>query len=421
MGILLIVLILSSGCIRRQTSVPTPRPTVTPVPTQSSTATPTPAEERLAHVEVACVYERVNDGALVGRNVHDVITLLKAMNTDFIFRGWWTWEPCANRCSEVPPGVTYPYDCELIGYSYAHLKEAIAQIKEEMPDVIFCGALPAQRINRVELDPMTGKIYTEQETNQMALDPAKWGITSITKEQVQQYYQERGVGAAYFPDITNPTFQTLFLNLAKKQIDCGVDAIWIDSLFVQARGFREITGDANHPAVKESFEAASKIVDEIHTYGESKYQKHIYVGTWGSFVDLPFTPPDVDFVTLTFFDGEVAQKEMNEEKWDSTLRMIRDKCGNIKIFVFIDWGTDKAPMAIFSQKLSPAEQKEFLKMADAFFTSKGVTFMYPVHGGYMGSKATRLSGGKFRIYDSLVSEFQTYDTIKELAQNKSTK
>ncbi len=48
-------------------------------------------------------------------------------------------------------------------------------------------------------------------------------------------------------------------------------------------------------------------------------------------------------------------------------------------------------------------------------------FVYPIHGGDMGPtrEVKRLSYGKFNWYDSIAPEFQTYETIKELAQNKS--
>lgn len=78
-------------------------------------------------------------------------------------------------------------------------------------------------------------------------------------------------------------------------------------------------------------------------------------------------------------------------------------------------------MVTFNQNLSPAEQEEFLKTLDSFSLSKGIVFIYPLHGGFMGSKVTRLSGGKFRIYDNLSPEFETYETIKELARRKSAK
>ncbi|RZN40554.1 MAG: hypothetical protein EFT35_02785 [Methanophagales archaeon ANME-1-THS] len=421
-GILLIVLILSCGCIRRPTSVPTPTatPTATPVPTPTP---PAPVEGGLSHVRVATLYERVTDGTLIGRDVNEVITLFKDTKTDFIFRGWWIWQPCANRCSEVPPGITYAYDCELMGYSYEHLQDALSKIKREMPDVIFCGAIPAQRVNYIEINPMSGKIYSQSEVERMAIDPAHWGITSVSKEEAQKYFQERGTGAGgYYPDITNPEYQELLLSWAQKQIDCGADAIWIDGLFGQARMFETVTKDQNHPAVKASFEAASKIIDEIHNYGNSKYGKYIYVGTWGTyFPTLPYTMPNLDFVTLSPSINEISQKKLDEREWETTVGLIREKLGEKRVFVFIDWAGDESPMVTFSQQLSPAEQEEFLKRIDSFCRSNGLVFVYPLHGGFMGSKGTRLSGGKFRIYDSLAQEFQTYETIKELAQNKSTK
>jgi len=70
--------------------------------------------------------------------------------------------------------------------------------------------------------------------------------------------------------------------------------------------------------------------------------------------------------------------------------------------------------------LSKEEQREFLKIADEFFSRKGIIFVYPVHGGFMGQDAKILSFGKLKTYDSLAPEFETYETIKELAQSKKT-
>ena len=98
---------------------------------------------------------------------------------------------------------------------------------------------------------------------------------------------------------------------------------------------------------------------------------------------------------------------------------VEAKLGEIPIFTFIDFGNDGLPLAIFSQKLTKSEQREFLEYADEFFQEKGINFIYPVHGGFMGKSAAKLSFGEFKIYDSLAPEFQTYETIKELAQSKS--
>jgi len=40
-------------------------------------------------------------------------------------------------------------------------------------------------------------------------------------------------------------------------------------------------------------------------------------------------------------------------------------------------------------------------------------------GGLGGKGVKKLSYGKYDWYDSLATEFETHETIKELAQNKS--
>ena len=64
------------------------------------------------------------------------------------------------------------------------------------------------------------------------------------------------------------------------------------------------------------------------------------------------------------------------------------------------------------------EQREFLMAADSFFHNRGIVFAYPLHGGWMGNDAEILSFGIRRTYDALAPEFQTYETIRELARNK---
>jgi hypothetical protein len=57
--------------------------------------------------------------------------------------------------------------------------------------------------------------------------------------------------------------------------------------------------------------------------------------------------------------------------------------------------------------------------ADDLFTKKGMTFIYPVHGGTFPISSTKLSFGKYNVYDSLAPEFGTYGTIKDLALKKA--
>lgn len=403
-------------------------PEVTPTP--AATPTPIPvaiveeAKEKLSRVKVASLYESVSDSAVieavtdgtVTRDIDDVIRFVEETKTDFIFRGFWRWSPSP----ESPETAT---ENEVLrGYTYEQLKEAISQMKGKMPDVIICGAIPAQKIEREERNPIAGETLDEDKTWEMALDPERWDL-DMSKEEFQQ---EMGNilaldwTIAHYPDITNPIFQELLLSWAKKQIDCGVDAIWIDLMFTQANRLSSAAGNnPYHPAVEESYMAASKIVDDIHNYGLSK-GKYIYVGTWAfPAATLPYPPPNLDFVTLSPSSKEIMDKKLDENKWNDDVNKIQKKFeDDILIVAFIDWTDDGAPLAVFSQRLSKEEQRDMLITMDDFFESEGIIFAYPVHGGWMGKSAKVQSFGKWKTYDSIAPEFETYETIKELAQNK---
>ncbi|RLF18077.1 MAG: hypothetical protein DRN06_02420 [Thermoprotei archaeon] len=387
------------------------------------------ARRELSRVHVAVFYEWVTDGIYyLNRSVDDVVHLLKEVNADFVFRGWWRWYPCPESPRSAPSFFTREEIEESArrGYTYEQLRDAVAKIHEEIPGVIFCGAVSAQRINGRERNPITGQTFEREETWAMALDPAKWNILYISKEEFQERlakeFQWLPAGEeydwkkadAYFPDITNPNFQELLLSWAEKQIDCGVDAIWIDLLFLQATVLKQLTNDPLHPAVQESYTAACKIVDEIHSYGYMK-GKYIYVGTWLSYTDFPYPPPDVDFVTVTPEPEEIMRHKLDEKKWNDIVRLR----GNITTFAFLDYGnSENFPLFIFSQRLSTEEQKELMKEMDKFFQEHGIIFVYPLHGGFIGKGAEKLAFGKYHVYDSLAPEFQTYDAIKELAAEK---
>ena len=387
--------------------------------------------ENLSQVK-AILYERVGDGKLINRSIEDEIRIFKETKADFIFRAFWRWNPCPEKCEDLPAEKREV--CELRGYSYSHLEKSISKIKSEIPDIIICGAIPAQIIHKNAVwNPKSREIIRYPETWELALDPSKWGI-NMSKEEFQCRFAKTHlwipnnldckdytpeIASAYFPDITNEKFQELLLSWAERQIDAGADAIWIDMLFKQASILYKLTNDFNHTAVKESYEAARKIVNEIHEYGKDKGKK-ILVGSWATPVYFPYTEPKLDFVTISPSSKEVREMRLDEEKWNERLKLIRGKFGDIPVFAFIDWAsTIKTPLGQFSQNLSKEEQREFLKIADRFFTQKGVIFVYPVHGGFMGRDAKILSFGKLKIYDSLAPEFHTYETIKELAQNKT--
>jgi|Deesub1362B_J571_1020462.scaffolds.fasta_scaffold02335_7 hypothetical protein len=370
-------------------------------------------EDRMSQVEVAILYQRITDGLYHPSRVRtweELLTILRETRPDFIFRVWWRWTPTPET---LPP--SHPQ--YLAGHTYQQLEETLSRIKEELPEAILCGSVGAQRINFQEHNPITGRVYPESETWEMALDPTKWGIAWL-KEEFQRFAQEQGGTGegGYFPDITHPVFQELLLSWARRQIEAGVDALFVDMLFTQARLFHQVTGDPHHPAVRAAFEAAAGVVEALHEHGE-QLGRPIYVGTWWTVVELPFAPPPLDFVTASPTVEEVRNRELDAERWEEIVAQVRGRLGEIPLFAFIDWaGTTRTPLGAFTQELSREEQRAFLRHADEFFSERDIVFIYPVHGGFMGQDASRLSFGVSRVYDALAPEFETYETIVELAE-----
>jgi len=372
--------------------------------------------QNLSQIKVAILYERITDGIYHPskiRTYKDLVKILKETKPDLVFRVWWRWTPTP----ESLPSNNPVYQA---GHTYQQLEETLRKLKKDLPEIKYWfGAIPTQRINFEEKNPITGKTYSQNETWQMALDPQKWGI-NFSKEKLQELAQEKsGTGKyGYFPDVTNKEFQELYLSWAKRQIDAGVNGLFLDMLFAQPRILAKITENPEHPAVKDSLEAIDYLIKEIRDYGKKKGE-YIYLCSFGTFIDFPDYTPDLDFVLVTPTVEEVRNLALDEKRWDEIVSKIKERLPEAKILAMIDWaGTTNTPLGVFSQELSKEEQREFLKIADEFFSKKGIIFVCPIHGGFMGQDARILSFGKLKTYDSLAPEFGTYETIKELAQSK---
>jgi len=394
----------------------------------------------MSHIKIVSWYQSITDYQAFSRSIDDVITHLRETNTELVFRAFWRWNVIPDEC---PEGDTA---CELAGRSYAHLEDAIAEIKSELPDIIICGGIACERINAQERNPITGETFDRDQTWAMALDPGEYGIDywGTPPESKINFQEDRArllgfappgpydpaTAYAYYPDILNPDFQRLLISWAKKQIDCGVDAIWIDMLFGQARLFASVTGDPHHYAVEESYEAACAIVDSIHQYGSS-IGRDIYVGVWNNFLEIDTTyyaPPDVDFIVVIIWERELWDTTLYPTRWNTFVDKVKSFMGDTILLIpfmdeaAVDW--EDQPLGIFSQYYDSETQCRMLAYMDSFFIelshtdSVPITFMYPVHGGWMGSNATVLSFGRFRVYDALAPEFNTYGTIVELSNTK---
>jgi len=255
----------------------------------------------------------------------------------------------------------------------------------------------------------------------MALDPMKYGFSTSKKELHEKYWEITGNSDYLLPDIADEEYQTLLLNFANVQIDAGIDALWLDGLLVQARVFAHLSGDVNHPSVRLAFESASDIVDKIRNYGKKKGRR-ILVGSWSadrwyeSGIPKEYFPP-LDFVTVSPSAEEVRDKKLDLDKWRHRVEVMRTIYGDIPIIAFIDWAfTADTPLGVFSQELTPEEQRETLINFSRGFSELGIIFAYPLHGGFMGRDASVLAFGKSAKYDALAPEFDTYKTIEALVE-----
>ncbi len=293
------------------------------------------------------------------------------------------------------------YDLEDIGKA----AEAVAEL-----GALYCPCILVQNL-RVDFnyDPLTFKPIPRSELESMALDYSKWGLP-YGREETQEYFRERaGIPAgAVFPDVTNEAYQEYLLRKVEALKKVGVKCVWLDMLFSQANIAYAITHDYNHPAVKEAYEAAVKVVEKIKAMG-------MIVGTWADWVTYPYKDvPPVDFVTKTVSRKEVMSGAVNVSEWKEMVLAIRSKT-NATILMVFDFGpSDNTPLAIFSQRLTPEQQSEFLKSMGEACRELGVVPVYPVHGGCMGKDAQRLSYGKYLYYDALAPQFMTYETIRRL-------
>lgn len=381
---------------------------------------------------VSVVYERVSDRMQndIGRNISNMTDMLVSLKADIIFRGWWHETMIMDNCTQFLNPAQQDL-CNINGGSYTYLLNSTTEIKNKLPESIFIGAVPAHQIYSTTYNPGTHQLIQYPDTWNMALDPAKLGISGISKENFQCEYAKNRSWLnstfdcaqydpsnvkAYFPDITNESFQEFLLALAKKQIDAGADGIWIDGIFIQAYNMAAITGDLNHSTVNVSYSASSKLIDEIHNYRQG-----VYIGAWYIGTKIPYPAPNIDFVTMSPSETEVLNQTFDESVWDISLSQARKNKNDTPIIAFIDWAdTAETPLGAFSQNLSRENQSQFLMTANAFFEGRDVIFSPPVHGGYLGIDARKVSYGKYPYYDALAPESGTYDTILQLSREKAS-
>jgi len=379
----------------------------------------------------AIVYEKVTDYALFNnRTIEEMVSDISVLKPDIIFRTFWQWNLIPNSCNDIP--AEYKQDCIDTGWNYESLGISINNIKQELPDSIILGAVPSQIIRRqTAYNPRTNNMYTYPDTWNMALDPLKWGITTISKTDMQctlaksfgwfpstqncSSYDPSTV-CCYYPDLTNILYQEILLSWIYTQIDMGIDGIWIDMFTQQAKMLYTYLKDINHSSIVETTAAMDYIINSIHNYG-NLIGRTIYVGTWASIVGFNISS-NIDFLTISPTSIDVSSMNYNNSEWTQKIDIIRSKYPTTPIICFIDWAMDiSTPLGQFSQVLTIQQQKDFLTITKQFCEEKTIIPSYPVHGGWMGDNATKLSYGIRYEYDSKAPEFDTYNIIYSLINN----
>ncbi len=313
-------------------------------------------------------------------------------------------------------------------YTWEDISKVIRSIKHRDPNAVISFGIAAYILPKKYVwDPVTLEPIPPEKLKSMVLDLSKW-VLPYNLNKTQEIFSQHAVLDAWYPDLSNPEFQDYLVKEAQRAIDAGADVVWFDLIFKQPQNILklpEVNGSYSHPAVKDTFKGACTVIKRVKEYGARK-SKNILVGTWPGFLTFPYTCKDlgidakVDFVTVSVSSEEILNLKPNEKRWNRILAFIRKKLGeSYPIFVVIDFSpSDNAPLAVFSQKLTSEQQRKCLEIFDKFFTEKGAIFVYPVHGGDLGIHAKKLAYGKYREYDALAPEFQSYETIKKLVLGK---
>ena len=311
-------------------------------------------------------------------------------------------------------------------YTLRDLREQVKEV--EGRGIIYCPSLLGYSNFRVDFnfDPLTFECLSEEEVKSMLLNFGKWGIINpetgkpYTLEETQSYL--KGIAASLGLNFSNlGVFDTSSEKLIEYQVRravalkrAGVRAVWFDLFFqLPLRVSRLLNLSLSHPMVKDLYEGVKEIVERARGEG-------LMVGTWVTALQFPYEPPKLDFLTESPSSREVLNVKVDYGRWDEIAKLIKEKEPDSLLIIILDFGErDNLPLAIFSQRLSPDQQRKFLvelrNLADYLRKRYGlnVAVAYPVHGPGIGAGAERLAWGKYRIYDAKAPEFDTYEVIRE--------
>lgn len=386
-------------------------------------------------------YQRLNDAVnLEGdaqRSVEEVVQILKELNADFVMQGVFRYHPCVDTCSRWSQWnfLSKKEKCEREQYAYDLMANAVDAVQAET-NAIICGGTPMEFFWAEQWDSELefNKWLSRDDVWEHALDPSSFGL-SVSKEDFQAWFWERFTGEVvsdpkkemdfYLCDPTQSDVQNMLADMLDAQYNCGVEAFWWDMLLLPVASLLFYGVPVEHSAIEEVYRACRQIAKDTR-----KKVRHIAWSYWqledsyGLF--SRYGAPPLDICVVMVSADEVKNVAMNEERWNYIQETIRNMYGDTTIFARIDYGGGRSPLYVFAEELSVAEANSFLEGAENFLHERGVRLILPVHGGnpcdpaqIAQNECPKLAYSKYNWYDSLAPEFDTYNTIKSIALNRT--
>jgi hypothetical protein len=302
----------------------------------------------------------------------------------------------------------------------------------ERKGILYCPTILGYPNFRIDFnfDPLTFECYSKEDISKMLLNFGKWGIINpktgklYTLEETQKFLRELGEKkGAWVPenwgvyDLSNEKVIEYHVNKAIALRNVGVKCVWYDLFFqMPAKLSKALHLGYKHPMIKDLYNGACEIIDRAKAQG-------LIVGTWINAFYFPYERvPNVDYVTASPTVEEILDLKPDYSRWYKFAELIKQKRPGIPLIIMFDFSqSDELPLAVFSQKLNSEQQSQFLRELDKLAkklekdTGIKVLVAYPVHGPGIGAHAQKLAWGKYELYDALAPEFDTYETIKELA------
>jgi hypothetical protein len=367
------------------------------------------------------------------RTANSTAQWINSSRIDLIFRGWMVYGGVMpNTCSQFIDPQTIS-DCNNASYSYEYLQNYTAAIHSLNSNTIIIGGTTAGLFDRTTYDPVLNVTMYYPQTYDMAFDPQKYG-SNYTKAQFQciwgkarlwvspsidcinhpELYDPSNV-TGYYPDINNATIRQYLLDISEKQIDSGVDGMFIDFLFLQS-DIVALLNQANVSSeyVNESFVNASTLVDNIHTYSPSTS-----VGSWYTTLNyLPYPFPKLDYVVGTPYTTDILNNTNNYTQWNNTKKLIRNET-NAPIIISMDFSESSgSPIGVFVNNLTYQQRINVLRSENTFFTNLSMIYSFPVVISNTGNNTTILAYGTYKEFDAFAPEFQLNRVIQQLTLAK---